>query len=517
MTADEPPRDVTPARPALGVMSLVVFLVGVASLGAEIAAARLLAPYFGASTIIWANTIATVLLALSLGYALGGRLADRRPSRGTLAGLLIVSGALLGAVPIVAAPVLDLASGALADTAAGPFAGSLVAVLLLIAIPLALIGAVTPLALRLSLVDVASAGRISGRLSAISTAGALIGTFLSALLLVPFIGTRRTFLVFGLMLVLPGVLLAWRRARSGSLVALLLVVGIIAPAPADSSPDGRVVASADTEYQHVRVVETESRRRLLELNEGVAVHSVWERGAWLTGGYWDEPLVLAGLVADAPPPARVAILGAAAGTTARAFTHFYPTTHVDAVELDGELEEIGTRWFGLETGPRLDYVHADARPFIRTSTDTYDLILVDAYRQPYIPFYLTTREFFGELRARLSPGGVVVINVGHTPGSSELERVIARSARTAFGHVVTDQFDDTNVEVVASRQPLAAANLAAGRATLPRALQPLADDVASRIRPARVGTRVFTDDRAPVEWLVDGSLLDFATSGDDLG
>ena len=502
-------------------MDLVVFTVGVASLGSEIAAARLLAPHFGESTVIWANTIGTILLALSLGYALGGRLADRRPTAGTLATLLITAGLLLSLVPIVAAPVLDAASGALDRTALGPFVGSLIAVLVLVAVPVALIGAVTPLALRLSLVDVLATGRTSGRLSAISTTGGLVGTFVSALVLIPFVGTRRTFLVFGLSLVLLGATLATRRARFGVLACVLAAAALFAvPEPRDTSPDGRVIAHEETRYQHVRVVRTASRSHLLELNEGVAVHSLWRPGEWLTGGYWDEPLVLGALVDGARAPRRVAILGAAAGTTARSFTHFHPGVTVDAVELDGELEQVGKRWFGLRTGPRLHYVHADARPFIRHARQTYDLILVDAYRQPYIPFYLTTREFFGELRARLAPGGVVVVNIGHTPGSDELERVISTTAATAFDHVLVDEFDDTNVELVASRRPLsadalraAAAGAASGDGAVPEELRSLARDVAGRMRAAHEGTRVFTDDRAPVEWLVDGSLLEFARSG----
>jgi predicted membrane-bound spermidine synthase len=167
-----------PARPALG---LLVFVVGAASLGAEIAAARLLAPYFGASTIIWANTIATVLVALSAGYALGGRLADRAPYMSRLCQLVLAAAVLLAAIPFVSAPLLRIASKALGSLSVGGFFGSLLAVLALVAVPVLLLGTVAPFAIRLSLARAEESGSVSGRLYALSTVGSLVGTFLAAL------------------------------------------------------------------------------------------------------------------------------------------------------------------------------------------------------------------------------------------------------------------------------------------------------------------------------------------------
>src|SRR5436305_8310087 len=169
-------------RPA--VVRAVVFVVGTASLGAEISAARLLAPYFGASTIIWANTIATVLVALAAGYAIGGRIADRRRDLPGLCAIVTVAGLLLACVPFAADPFLRLSVKALGALSVGGFLGSLVAVLVLVAVPVLLLGTVAPYANRLALEQVADTGRVTGRLYAISTAGSLLGTFSSALLLI---------------------------------------------------------------------------------------------------------------------------------------------------------------------------------------------------------------------------------------------------------------------------------------------------------------------------------------------
>src|SRR5215203_6157125 len=186
-------------------------VVGAASLGAEIAAARLLAPWFGASTIIWANTIATVLVALSAGYWVGGRLADREPTLAGLSKVVLGAAGLLALVPFVAGPFLRISVEALDRVEAGAFAGSLLAVLVLVATPVLLLGAVAPYAIRLSVRTVEEAGRVAGRLYAISTLGSLAGVFLAALVLIPLVGTRRTFLAFALSLALVAVPALGRR------------------------------------------------------------------------------------------------------------------------------------------------------------------------------------------------------------------------------------------------------------------------------------------------------------------
>src|SRR3954454_7864708 len=214
--ADEPAARRRLSRPNLWPVpgrriEVLAFVVGSASLGAEIAAARLLAPWFGASTIVWANTIATVLVALSAGYWLGGRLADRGPTLAGLCRLVLGAAALLALVPFVAGPFLRVSVEALDRVEAGAFAGSLFAVLILLAAPVVLLGAVAPYAVRLSVRSVEEAGRVAGRLYAISTLGSLAGVFLSALVLIPLVGTRRTFLSFALSLAVVAVPALGRR------------------------------------------------------------------------------------------------------------------------------------------------------------------------------------------------------------------------------------------------------------------------------------------------------------------
>ena len=491
-------------------LAVVVFVVGAASLGSEIAAARLLAPYFGASTTVWANTIATVLVALSVGYWIGGRLADRHPLQRHMSTLVLVAAVGLAAVPFVARPFLDAAVSALADISAGAFLGSLLGVLVLVAGPVLLLGAVAPYAIRLSMREVASSGTTAGRLYAISTAGSLVGTFAAALLLIPFAGTRRTFLVFAFSLALVAALGMRRRW----LVVPLALAALIALPPAKikpTSPDGRVIYETDTQYQYARVVQQPDGTRALELNEGLARHSLFRPGSYLTGDYWDGFLTTPFAVMSRPP-ARLAILGNAGGTTARAYGHYFPRTAIDAVEIDPKVTAIGRRFFDMRA-PRLRVYTQDARPFLRATPTRYDAIFIDAYRQPYIPFYMATSEFFRLCRDRLRPGGAVVINVGHPEGDDRLERDLSRTLETSFPSVLRDPLMPTNTLLVASGGGGSPVRLRAAMPQLPADLRPLAAADAARLRAPLGGGEVFTDDRAPVEWLVDTSIVRYAAHG----
>jgi hypothetical protein len=246
-----------------------------------------------------------------------------------------------------------------------------------------------------------------------------------------------------------------------------------------------------------------SGTRWLQLNEGVAVHSIYRPRSFLTGGYWDDFLVLP-LAGERGVPRRLAILGNAAGSVARAYGHYFPHTRVNAVELDGELTTIGKRYFGLG-GPNLHLYTADARPWLAARKDRYDAVFLDAYRQPYIPFYLLTREFFASVRAHLLPGGVMIVNVGHVPASDSLEKVVSATLRACFPVVIRDVVNRTNSLVVASTKALTATRIRSA------ALGPVAAAAAARLEPSLPGGAVYTDDRAPVEWLTDLSILRYAT------
>jgi spermidine synthase len=488
------------AAPGRRRLSLVVFAAGAGTLATEISASRLLAPYFGSSTIVWANIIGLILLYLALGYWLGGRLADRHPDPRVLGWAILVAAAVIAALPFAARPVLDAAVRGFDALSIGAVVGSFFAALALFAVPVTLLGCVSPFSIRLALGHVGEAGTVAGRLYAVSTIGSILGTFISAIVTIPLIGTQRTMVGSAALLATAAALLLGRRWHLvGAAFWLLLFV------PAGDIKAGHgVLFEKDSAYQYVQVVQRADGSRVLQLNEGVVAHSIWRGDSVLTGGYWDMFLMLPPLLGR--PVERMLVIGDAGGTIPRAYGVYYPQVRIDGVELDPVVSEAGRRYMGLDDNPRLRTITADGRPFLAASSDRYDVIVVDAYRQPYIPFYLATKEFFALTRDRLKPSGSVIVNVGHPRGSDTLENALAATMGKVFKHVARDRIVPTNTMLIGSGARISRGTMVSS--PLPSDLVPIARD--QGIEPAPLGGEVFTDDRAPVEWLIDTSIVRYA-------
>jgi spermidine synthase len=483
----------------------LVFTAGVGSMATEIAASRLLAPYYGASTIVWANVIGIVLASLAVGYLLGGKLADRRPTRQTLGWIVVAGAAVIAAVPFVARPLLDVSVQGLDRVSTGAAIGSFFGTLVLFAPAVVLLGMVAPFAIRLWIDDVRGAGEVAGTVFALSTAGSLLGTFVPALVTIPLIGTQRTMLVAAALIALAATLLLGPRVA----VVGLAFGALLALPPGAIKAQTGTIYEQESRYQYIQVVQRDGARYLY-LNEGVAAHSVWRPHTVLTGGEWDMFLVLPPLLGR--PVERVAILGNAGGTTARAFGVFYRRARIDGVELDPAVTAVGRRYFGLDN-PRLRVFDDDARPYLRRSDRRYDLILLDAYRPPYVPFYLATKEFFELVRAHLRPGGMVAINVATVPDDHRLAEGIGGTMATVFPQVVRWQALRFNRLVVGLTRPTAPAVLDRRLDALPNALRPLGSLFAAGIQRVVPASEPWTDDRSPVEWITDRMIVEYAAEG----
>jgi spermidine synthase len=491
-------------------LGVVVFAGGAGTLATEIAASRLLAPYFGNSTIVWANIIGLILVYLSLGYWLGGKVADRRPNQRLLGSMIVAAAAAIAVTPFVARPILDLALRGLDSVSVGAVVGSFFAALGLFAIPVTLLGAVSPFAIRLALAEVREAGTVAGRLYALSTVGSIVGTFLSALVTIPLVGTQRTMLGSAALLLLAAALLLGARWQLLTLVAVgLLFV-----------PAGRIKASSgllfetESPYQYVQVVERSDGSRALKLNEGVAIHSMWYPDSVLTGGEWDMFLVVPPLLDR--PVERMLVIGNAGGTIARAYGRLYPGVRIDGVEIDSKVTEAGRRYLGLGDNANLTVITADGRPYLELTDRRYDVIVVDAYRQPYIPFYLATEEFFRTAREHLEPGGVLALNVAAVPGDERLSRAIGSTVLAAFPQAWRWKPLRFNELLLGLDRPATRADLLRRAEGVPAEVSSLVPLLRRGLLPVRQTEPPLTDDRAPVEWLTDRMIVDYIAAGGEL-
>jgi spermidine synthase len=275
-----------------------------------------------------------------------------------------------------------------------------------------------------------------------------------------------------------------------------------------------VIYEHESRYQFIQVRERDGVRRLY-LNEGVAVHSVWRRDTVLTGGVWDAFLALPPLLGR--PVERVAILGNAGGTVARAYGVFYPGAAIDGVEIDPAVTRVGRRYFGLADNPRVRTFDADARPYLRRTDERYDLVFVDAYHQPYVPFYLATREFFALVRERLRPGGAIALNVATVPGDRRLARELAATLATEFPRVWTWRPLRFNQLVVGLTERAPRNELERRLRSTPPRLRELGRMLGAQLAgPVAPSGDPWTDDRAPVEWITDRMIIEYAARGGDL-
>ncbi len=384
---------------------LLVFTAGFTTLGVELSASRLLDPWFGNSLLVWASLIGLILLYLTLGAWLGGRIADRWPQPLVLLRLAAVAAFAVGLIPTISRPVLRLASLGLDSFDVGLLGGSMAAILVLFAVPVTLLGCVSPFAVRLAIRDVRGSGGVAGRISALSTAGSIAGSFLPVLLLIPSIGTRRTFALLSLALLL--VVLAGLLRNRRTIDAVLLVAGAALVVWLGFRPAGPLkdtaglVYETESAFNYIQVLDLGVERQL-RLNEGEGIHSVYRPAGGLADGIWDY-FLLAPAFNPAPySPAdvhRVAVVGLAAGTMAHLFTDAYGPVTLEGAELDPEIIETGRAWFDMNM-PNLTAYPIDGRRFLARPPEgasgaaPFDLITVDAYRPPYIPFHLTTVEFF---------------------------------------------------------------------------------------------------------------------------
>ncbi|MAF13453.1 MAG: hypothetical protein CMI53_00970 [Parcubacteria group bacterium] len=495
---------------------LISFVAGFAIMAMEISASRLLAPYFGTSLFVWTNIIGVVLIALSLGYYLGGKLADKKPQINILLKLILLAGILLLVIPMVIKPLtsfVDLGISNLQTASVVIFISSLIVTVILFAIPLFILGMVSPFIIKLySLLEKENIGQMAGTIFAVSTIGSILGTFLPTLYFIPVLGTKATINIFAMVLIVLGSLgFINIKFRLGSILLFLFLAFYSAQLGIKDNAD--LIFEDESAYQYISVFQNNQGDRFLVYNEGGGVQSVKRHGSILTGNYFDNINLLPYLI-ETNSQKRVLVIGLAGGTIASQLNYFFQDEIIiDGVEIDQKVINAGEEYFGLDSS-KVNIYNQDGRMFLRNSVseDKYDLVIVDAYQKElYIPWTLTTQEFWTLIKDRLTDNGLITINVNSIVRQSDLLNSISNTIASVFDHTYLTSLSDNswNYLITASQTELDFNSIS--NKTVNPELSDLTLVMIEKTEKINYSDKLITltDDKAPVEFMTESMAFSY--------
>lgn len=496
-----------PARAELlyGHLLFTAGLCGAAVMVLEVVGSRVVGPLFGVSLFVWTALIGVTLVALAAGYAVGGQLADRRPSADTLQLVLLLAGAAILAIPPLRAPVLQ------ACVPLGLRLGSLAAAAILFGPPLLLLGCVSPLVVKLAAHDLDRVGRTVGRLYAISTGGSFLGTLATGFYLIGRLGTGHVLQLVG------GVLLAWAglyfvavRRRPVALLALALLA-----LPAERPLVDRVMANGTRVQELWRSESHYGRVQVLEYSYGaartreLAIDGLVQGGIDVASGlpvyefaYFLELLPRALL----PEGRSCLVIGLGAGLVPRWYER--QGVRTDVVDINPDVVQAARQHFGYQAAG--DVRLGDARQVLAEPGPRYDYVVLDVFTGDTTPGHLLSLEALRLAAGRLAPGGVLALNLaGSLRRQTLMTASVVRTLEEVFETVeVVPNFDPSegegwgNLTVLAYPGPLRPFDPArvAAFPVHPLAREGVTRNLARRFRfPAGTPAHVLTDDFNPLD------------------
>ena len=502
---------------------LTEFFAGMSVMAAELGASRLLAPYFSSSQIVWTIIIGTIMIAMALGNVWGGRAADRNPDPDRLYARMLVATVWIAAIPFLGKLVILGISALLVVTVSTNFLiwAAFLSCMAVFVYPLFLLGTVTPSLVKFTVSSLDSSGRTVGMLGAANTIGSIIGTFVPTFLSIPAVGTAATFVIFsGILLILAAVyFISVKRRVIGVVTAAVLFAcaSVAALIPGFAFWDHSLTLEDESVYNYLQVKEDDSRV-VLSTNVLFGVQSVYIKNDTLTGMYYDYALA-------APMMAKqrgsLLILGMGTGTCATQCERYYPGMEIEGVEIDAKITDLAHRFFSLDSSiPVTEY---DGRAFLAGTDKKYDVIMVDAYQDITIPFQMSSIEFFTAVRSHLNEGGVMAVNMNMISGREDgINAYLQDTIASVFGNVYTvDVPGTTNRELFASQDADMLLRMREGTELLRNTdsldaagadFCVLMEKAADALTRYQAGSRILTDDKAPVELLGMQAIDDMISS-----
>lgn len=487
-----------PSRANACVWIATAALTGAIVMAMELTAFRLYAPYFGNSIYVWGSMISVVMLALAIGYGLGGWIADRTTTDSALYLIVFGSGVYQLVIVFVTRAVLRKL------WFWGDFAGPVTATAIIFVPPMTALAMTSPFVVRL-LARAGHVGASVGSVFALSTAGSIAGVLGTSFYLVPRFGTRTTMQILCVASIVVGAAGLLRRRKVAALLFLPAALLFFAQKP--PLPEG-ILWAGESAYNHI-AVDDYNGFRMLELNDARYFQTIEKLGSTHSGYYLDQ----FALGPAVTPSGNLLVLGMGAGGSIQVSRAAAPGLEVDAVEIDPEVVRVAHQFFDLpENDPKVRVHIADARPWLASHEGNYGLVQIDLFQGgPYVPFHLTTVEFFALVRSRMTPQGVLMVNVYDLRKEGELLDAIGATLRRVFPSVEVLSGDTGNyiLFAFAEKRPLSATVSALQSSAGPQWVQELAQKAAGSMAEfePRQSATIFTDDKAPVEQMTRRMLL----------
>lgn len=485
---------------------LTEFFSGMSVMAVELGASRLLAPYFSSSQIVWTIIIGTIMIAMALGNIYGGKSADKNPNPDKLYGRILIAGVWIAAIPFIGKIAIAGISALLVVTVNTNFLiwAAFITCMVVFVYPLFLLGTVTPSLVKYTVDSLDDSGKTVGTLGAFNTIGSIIGTFVPTFISIPAVGTAVTFLIFAAILLILGIVyfISSKRGvvKTVSAAIMFAVCCVFSPSMGFAFWEKDLAYEGESVYNYLQVKDNE-RRTALSTNVLFGVQSVYMKSGGLTGMYYDYAMA-APVMADMGESANILILGMGTGTYAKQCMEYFDGVTAEGVEIDEKITELAHEYFELPS--EVNVTTYDGRAFLNVCEKKYDVIMVDAYQDITIPFQMSSREFFAQVRAHLKEGGVMVVNMNmRSKDNDGINIRLADTIASEFSEIYTvDVSGSTNRELFASNDPRMIERFREKSAAIEnKELHLLMNKIDNELSEYEAGDLVLTDDKAPVEIL----------------
>jgi len=482
---------------------LSAFVSGGAVMILEIMATRIIEPFLGNSIFTWIGVLSVMLASLSVGYFLGGKMADKEPRPTHVGWIFLFSGFLIASVPLFSSPILNFSQFF------GIMYGPIFASLLLLSLPSISLAMISPYLIKLSAKKTSQIGAASGNIYALSTVGSILGTLLTGFCLIPNFGVKTTLFWLSIVLIANGALFFGRKGMLPFLIGLIINSAIPQPMNFPVSSNERLLYENHSLYQYLRVVDSGEVRFL-------SVGYAAQTGILLNStdnlyGYQRYQKLIHFL----NPNITKALFIGLGGGAMPSYMHRETDADITVVEIDPEVVRVAKKFFNFSEDGRMRVWIDDGRLFLTNSNEKYDYVAVDAYLNLIPPFHLTTLEFVDAVKKHLTPSGVVLVNI-FSPVEGEkagVFKALFKLYKNKFKNVYVFPLDNTNLAKKQNIIMIATDFDYGGREELLSAVKLCNDaetqELATHYYDGAINTDSYpllTDDFSPLEILALGSL-----------